>query len=68
MTANKRRRKLTDFFPAIETKEAPFLPVDEPVFARDARGRLLKITHLTEMDEDTVYFVAEIIRKEASNV
>ena len=58
---------MTDFFPAIEAKEAPFLPVDEPVFARDARGQLLKITHLTEMDE-AVYFVAEIIRKEASNV
>jgi hypothetical protein len=60
---------MTEFFPSLtgRRREAPFLPVDEPVFARDAAGRLFKITRLCEMDPDTVYFVAEVIRGEGEN-
>lgn len=41
-----------------------FLPADKPIFARDALGRTLKITRLCELDADTLFFVAEITRRE----
>jgi hypothetical protein len=47
--------------------EFRFLPADKPVFIRDALGRMLKITRVCEMDDSTLYFVAEIVRRESAD-
>jgi hypothetical protein len=61
---------MADFFTELGApcRETPFLPAGKPIFVRDADGRLLKITRLCELSEDTVLFTADIVRdKEAAN-
>jgi hypothetical protein len=56
---------MADFFTEFggPCRETPFLPVDRPVFVRDERGRLFKITRLCELGEKTVIFAVDIVRE-----